>query len=134
MAMRFSIVKIAILAVCSLVLLAVVFVVGLFVGGRRAIAHLNVQMNGTQAMLAFNRISSEKRLHNLLSNGCADIALAQVRVYEDQDEQLLAEFLRGPLPSWTIKYINQGDPHLIAELSKIKVKSSNTWTVPDCRK
>lgn len=70
----------------------------------------------------------------LLSNGCADVALAQVKIYEDQDKQLLAEFLQGTLPDWTIKYISQGNPHLIGELSKMKVKPTNTWTIPDCRK
>jgi hypothetical protein len=133
-AMRSPIVKTSVLIGCSLVVLAIVFVVGLFIGGRRAIVQLNVQMDGTQAMLAYNRISFERRLHDLLSRGCSDVALAQVKVYEDQDMQLLAGFLRGPLPTWTIKYIKQGDPHLIDELSKMKLNSTKTWTIPDCRK
>lgn len=133
-AMRSSTVKVAVMAVCSIAIVIVVFVGGLYLGGRRAIAYLNVQMDGTQAMLAFNRISSERRLQHLLSNGCANVASAQLKVDEDQDMQLLAGFVRGPLPSWTIKYIEQGDPHLMAELQKVTVKPNNTWTIPDCRK
>jgi len=134
MIMRSSLIKVSALVGCALLILALVFVLGLFLGGRRAIAKLNIQMDGTQAMLAFNRISSEQRLRYLLSSGCADVALAQVKVYEDQDKQLLAGFLQGTLPDWTIKYISQGDPSLIGELRKMKVKSANTWTIPDCRK
>lgn len=130
--MRSSVIKVSTMVGFALVVLALVFLFGLLMGRRMAAATLSVQMNGTQAMLAFNRISSERRLHYLLSNGCADIALVQVKVYEDQDKQLLAEFLQGALPDWTIRYISQGDPNLINELRGIK--RTNTWTVPDCRK
>lgn len=110
------------------------FVIGLYVGERWAIANLSVELDSTQAMLAFNRIVVERRMQSLLSRGCMDAAMKEVDIDEDQDTRLLAEFFKGKLTPWTRKYVSDRDPNLVGTLSTFKSKYGSVWEQPDCHK
>ncbi len=110
------------------------FLAGLYVGGRSAIRALGYELNGTQAMLAFNRLDDERRVQSLLGAGCIPAAQKQLDIDEDQNKALLAEFFSDrTLPAWARRYVLERDPNLAKNLATFKSKYGNVWEQPDCK-
>ncbi len=91
-------------------------------------------LNGTQAMLAFNRLDDERRVQSLLGAGCIPAAQKQLDIDEDQNKGLLAEFFSDrTLPAWARRYVLERDPNLAKNLATFKSKYGNVWEQPDCK-
>ena len=118
----------------SVVAIVIAFAVGESLGQRSMISGMSVQLDGTQAMLAFNRIDDERQLQTLLSKGCVAQAQSQLDYYEGRDTKLLSEFFKGKLDPETIKYVSDRDPKLMASLNTFKSKYGTRWDEPDCNK
>jgi len=127
-------IKAGLVALGIVIVIVASFVGGLYVGERWAIANLSVELDSTQAMLAFNRILVERRMQSLLTKGCMDAAMKEMEIDEDQDTRLLAEFFQGKLTPWTRKYVSDRDPDLVKTLSTFKSKYGDMWQQPDCQK
>jgi hypothetical protein len=111
---------------------AIAFVVGDSVGQRTMLKGMRVQLDGTQASLAFNRLLDERHWKELLEKGCVAQAAKALDVAEDKDMELLAGFIRGKLDDAAIKYISDRDPGLIEQLKLFKSKYGSTWSEEAC--
>jgi hypothetical protein len=121
------------LAVGVLVLIACAFAVGASFGQRTMLARATPELNGVQAMLAFNRIQDQRHLQSLLSQGCTDQAAAFIDYTKDKDMALLAGFLKGKIDADTLKYVSDRDPNLVEELKTFKSKYGTSWMEKACK-
>lgn len=109
------------------------FAIGERQGQRSMLAAARVDLNGVQAMLAFNRLQDERELQLMLSKGCVDQARSMIGYNEDQNMQLLAGFVKGKLNPEDVKYITDRDPKLLSSLNTFKSKYGARWEVPECK-
>lgn len=125
--------KIRYVVIGSVVAIVVAFAVGESLGQHSMIAGMSVQLDGTQAMLAFNRLDDERQLQTLLSKGCVTQAQSQLDYYEDRDTKLLSEFFKGKLDPETRKYVSDRDSKLAESLSSFRSKYGDRWDEPACK-
>lgn len=131
---RRSIIKILLIVIGYVVAAGILLVIGLYVGERWTIVALSHELDGTQAMLTFNRLIDERRVQSLLSEGCTHAAQKQIDIDEDKGTELLAEIFNDrKLPTWTRKYVSDRDPNLVSTLATFKSKYGSTWEQPDCK-
>lgn len=112
--------------------LVVVFAIGDSVGQRTMLSVVKPQLNGVQAMLAFNRLLDDRQLQSLLARGCVTQAALTVDIAKDKDMEILAEFFKGPLDPAARSYVIARDPKLIGELAAFKSKYGRKWMVGKC--
>ena len=125
--------KLPTLIVGVMVLIAGAFVVGASFGQRTMLSRATPELNGVQAMLAFNRIQDERHLQSLLSHGCTDQAADFIDYTKDKDMELLSGFMKGKIDSDTVKYVSDRDPRLIGELKNFKSKYGSSWMESPCK-
>ena len=127
-------IKISLLAIAMLVVLvAILWIgIGIGIGMRSGVRQAALELDNTQAMLAFNRLVKERQLASFLSKGCTTAAAEQVDIRIDQDMKLLSSFTKGNLSPWVIKYINDRDPTLLSKLAEFKSKYGESWKEPEC--
>ena len=114
------------------VAIAASFAAGECTGQRSMLRRASVELDGTQAMLAFNRIHDELRLSSLLSRGCIAAAARALDISQDQNKVVLADFLNGTLSPSDRKYMSDRDPNMVRDLKAFKSKYGRTWTEPAC--
>lgn len=66
--------RIVAIGVASVILLACAFLLGAALGQRAMLRRATLELNGVQAMLAFNRIQDERHVQELMSRGCTQQA------------------------------------------------------------
>jgi hypothetical protein len=93
-------IKSGLIGVVALVFIAMIFWLGIGVGVKYGSSQLAIELNSTQAMLAFNRILDERKLNLLLSKGCVTEALAKTDIAIDQDTKLIASLFKEKLSPW----------------------------------
>jgi hypothetical protein len=125
--------KLATLAAVALVLIAGAFAFGTSFGQRTMLARATLELNGVQAMLAFNRIQDERHLQSLLLHGCTDQAVDFVDYTKDKDMELLSGFLRGQIDAEARKYVTDRDANLVEELRTFKSKYGTSWMEKTCK-
>jgi len=124
--------KLGILTIVVLILIGGSFAVGSNFGQRLMLARTTPELNGVQAMLAFNRIQDERHLQSLISRGCTDQAAAFLDYSEDKDMQLLSGFLKGKIDADTLKYVHDRDSNLVDTLKTFKSKYGSSWFEKAC--
>ena len=120
-------------AVVILALMAGAFLGGTSVGQRTMLARANQNLNGVQAMLAFNRIQDEGHLQSLLSQGFTEQAAAFIDYSKSADMELLSGLLRGQISDDTRKYISDRDANLVEDLKTFKSKYGASWMEKACK-
>ena len=127
-------IRACLLGVAFLLVAGAFFLMGLHKGEWQELATSSSELDGTQAMLAYNRIDDERRLQFLLEKGCVAAAQKQIDIDQNNDTDLLVGFFKEKnLPNWTKRYIGDRDPKLLASLSTFKSKYGMRWEQPDCR-
>ena len=124
--------KLGILTIVVLILIGAAFAVGSNFGQRLMLTRTTPELNGVQAMLAFNRIQDERHLQSLISRGCTDQAVAFLDYSEDKDMQLLSGFLNGKIDAGTLKYVRDRDSNLVDTLKTFKSKYESSWFEKAC--
>src|SRR5258708_39282514 len=99
-----------------------VFWFGIVVSTRINLHQTAIEIDNTQAILAFNRLLEGRRLELLLSKGCLEAAKEKVDIRIDQDTRLLASLIKGELSPRVAKYIDDRDSHLLETLDKYTSK------------
>jgi hypothetical protein len=117
---------------CS-VAAAVFFAIGDSVGQRAMLKGMNVQLDSTQASLAFNRLLDERHWNDLLAKGCVAQAKQALDVAIDKDTELLAGFFKDGLDVAAMKYISDRDPALVEQLKTFKSKYGQSWSEDECK-
>jgi hypothetical protein len=125
--------KLVAVVVVILALMAGAFLGGTSVGQRTMLARANQNLNGVQAMLAFNRIQDEGHLQSLLSQGCTEQAAAFIDYSKNADMALLAGLLLGKIDEDTRKYISDRDATLVENLKTFKSKYGASWMEKACK-
>lgn len=125
--------KLVVLVVAVVVLLACTFALGTSFGQRAMLARTTPELNGVQAMLAFNRIQDDEHVQSLISRGCTDQVGDFIEYTKDKDMELLSGFLRGKIDSDTLKYISDRDAHMLQDLKTFKSKYGNAWLEKPCK-
>ncbi len=93
-----------------------------------------VELDKTQAMLAFNHMDRYRELESDLAKGCYSEALEKAKISKDQELALLASFLKEH-PNTTIsKYVSDRDPALVEQLKTFKSSYGSSWKEPQCKK
>jgi hypothetical protein len=126
-------IKFGLISVVALVFIAVIFWLGFGIGLRYGTSQSEIELNNTQAMLAFNRILDERKLSLLLSKGCITEALTRTDIAIDQNTKLIASFFKGKLSPWVSKYISDRDPNFLHSLDGFKSKYGDSWTETECK-
>jgi hypothetical protein len=91
------------------------------------------ELNGVQAMLAFNRIQDERHLQELISRGCSDQAVEFISYTNDKNMELLAGLTKGHIDSGTLKYLSDRDPSILRDLKTFKSKYGGSWMEKPCK-
>jgi hypothetical protein len=125
--------KLVAVAVVVLVLTAGAFIVGTSFGQRAMLARATRQLNGVQAMLAFNRIQDERHLQSLLSQGCTDQTAAFIDYAKNKDMELLSGLLKAGIDEDIRQYISDRDANLMEGLRMFKSKYGTSWMEKACR-
>ena len=115
-------------------------VVAAFVSNRALKNQLSafaVQLDKTQAMLAFNHMVMYRELERDLSKGCCAEALEKAKISKDEELMLLSSFFKQhPEPAFA-KYVVDREPSLLAELKDFKSpyfnEKSQSWAWPGCK-
>jgi hypothetical protein len=74
------------------------FAIGDSVGQRTMLSVASRQLNGVQAMLAFNHLLDGRQLKSLLAEDCIAQAASAIDIAVDKDTETLAELLLKSLP------------------------------------
>lgn len=127
-------IKSGLIGVAALFFIAMVFWLGIGVGVKYGSSQLAIELNSTQAMLAFNRILDERKLNLLLSKGCVTEALTKTDIAIDQDTKLIASLFKEKLSPWVSKYVSDRDPNFLNSLDGFKSKYGDSWTETECHK
>jgi hypothetical protein len=125
--------KWAMVVVAVLLLIGGAFAAGTSFGQRTMLARATPELNGVQAMLAFNRIQDESHLQSLLSQGCTDQAAAFLDYTKNKDMELLSGLLKGKIDADTRKYVSDRDANLVEELRTFKSKYGTSWMEKACK-
>lgn len=120
----------AVMAASAAVIIS--FAAGIYIGEKSMLPGMEIQLDGTQAMLAYNQLDDDRKVAALLSKGCISQAQSRLEFYEDRETRLLSEFFKGQLDPGTIKYVTDRDPQLVVSLSSFKSKYGARWDQPDC--
>ena len=120
-------------AIVVVVAVVISFAVGMHVGQKSMLPGMEIQLDSTQAMLAYNQLDDDRKVQLLLSKGCVTQAQSRLDFYEDRETRLLSEFFKGKLNSWAIMYITDRDPQLVTSLGTFKSKYGSRWDEPDCK-
>lgn len=115
------------------VLLACTFAVGARHGQQAMFRRATAELNGVQAMLAFNRIQDERHVRQLISQGCTDQAAEFVDYTNDQNMELLSGFVKRKIDSDTLKYLADRDPGILEELKTFKSRYGSSWMEKPCK-
>jgi hypothetical protein len=105
---------------------------GMGFGMRSSVRRVGIEIDNTQAMLAFNRVLKERKLALLLSKGCVAAAAKEIDIALDQDTKLLSSLFKGELSPWVSKYVNDRDQNFLKSLETFKSKYGDSWKEPDC--
>lgn len=122
-----------VLVLVVLVLIACAFAVGASWGQRTMLARMTPELNGVQAMLAFNRLQDERHMQSLISQGCTEGAANFLDYARDKDMELLAGFVKGNIDDGTLKYITDRDASLLGDLRAFKSKYGSSWFEKACK-
>ncbi len=104
------------------------------IGMRSNVRQVAIEIDNTQAMLAFNRLLEERKLASLLSKGCVAAAVEEIDIRMDQDTKLLSSLFKGKLSPWVMKYVDDRDPNFSKTLDNFKSKYGDSWKEPECVK
>lgn len=115
------------------VLAAIAFVAGAYVGRRSMLGEMKVQLDSVQASLAFNRLVEERAWQSLLARGCVTQAQRSLDIAVDQEMGLLADLYKAGLDPSTIKYISDRDPLLEEQLKAFKSRYGSKWLEQECK-
>jgi hypothetical protein len=108
------------------------FAIGDSVGQRTMLSVASRQLNGVQAMLAFNHLLDGRQLKSLLAEDCIAQAASAIDIAVDKDTETLAELFKGPLDPAARSYVMAREPKLAAELPAFKSKYGQKWSVGKC--
>jgi len=124
--------KVLLFGVGAVLYTATILWLGIGFGMRSNVHHVAIEIDNTQAMLAFNRLLEERKLASLLSKGCVAAASEETNIRIDQETKLLASLFKGRLSPWVSKYVDDRDPHLLKTLDNFKSKYGDSWKEPEC--
>jgi hypothetical protein len=104
---------------------------------KNQLAAFAVELDKTQAMLAFNHMDRYRELEHDLSRGCYAEALDKAKISKDQELTLLSSFLKEhPEPEFA-KYVSDREPALVGELRDFKSsyydEKNQSWAWPRCK-
>lgn len=97
-------------------------------------AGFGVELDKTQAMLAFNHMGRYRELESDLARGCYSEALEKAKVSKDQELSLLAAFFKEHPDTSINQYVSDRDPALVEQLKTFKSSYGNSWKEPQCSK
>ncbi len=132
--MMTSKIKLWLIGIGAVLYSATIFWLGIGIGMRSNLHQTAIELDNTQAMLAFNRLLEERKLELLLSKGCVTAAVEKTNIAIDQDTKLLASLFKGKLSPWITKYVDDRDPNLLKTLDTFKSKYGDSWREPECTK
>jgi hypothetical protein len=125
--------RVVALAVVVVILLVCAFLIGEKLGQRAMLRRATVELNGVQAMLAFNRVQDERHVQELMSQGCTAQAEEFIGYTNDKNMELLSGFVQGRIDSGTLKYIADRDSRILVELKTFKSRYGNAWMEKPCK-
>lgn len=91
----------AVVVLAAVILLACAFAIGMRFERRSVYRQATAELNGVQAMLAFNRLQDERHVRELLSQGCASQAAEFVDYLTDQNMGVLSDVIKRKVDSGT---------------------------------
>jgi hypothetical protein len=117
-----------------------VIAVAAFVSGRalkNQVFAFGIELDKTQATLAFNHMVRYRELEHDLSKGCYAEALEKAKISKDEELMLLSSFFKEhPEPAFA-KYVRDREPSLPGELKDFKSAyfdaQKQTWAWPRCK-
>ncbi len=115
------------------ILLACAFAVGAGFGQRTMLRRATVELNGVQAMLAFNRIQDERHVRGLISQDCRDQAVEFIDYTNDQNMEVLSDLVKKGIDADTLKYLADREPAILTELKTFKSKYGKSWMEKPCK-
>lgn len=98
---------------------------------------VGIELDKSQAILAFNHMDRYRELERDLSTGCYAAALEKARISKDQERMLLASFFKRHPESEFTKYVTDREPGLVDELRTFRSpfydEKAMSWAWPQCR-
>lgn len=125
--------QMAAVVLVAVLLLACAFAIGMRFERRTMYQQATAELNGVQAMLAFNRMQDERHVRELLSQGCATQAAELLDYLTDQDMGVLSDVIKRRIDSDTSKYLTDRDPKILVELMTFKSKYGTAWMEKPCK-
>jgi hypothetical protein len=101
---------------------------------KNQLSEFRVELDATQAMLAFNHMGTYRELESDLARGCYAEALEKAKISKEQELSLLASFLKDRPDTSITKYVSDRDPGLVEELKTFKSAYGSSWRWPKCSK
>ena len=95
---------------------------------------VGVELDKTQAMLAFNHMARYRELESDLTKGCYSEALEKAKISKDQELSLLASLFKEHPDTSFSQYVSDRDPALVEQLKTFKSAYGNSWKEPQCGK
>jgi hypothetical protein len=122
------------LAIAWLVSLVVVAGLASNAALKNQLAAFGIELDKTQAMLAFNHMDRYRELESDLSKGCYVEAIEKAKISKDQELSLLSSFFKAHPDEGFQKYVLDRDPAVAEQLKTFKSAYGDTWTWPKCSK
>ncbi len=120
-------------ALAVVILLVCAFAVGVSFAQRTMLRRATAELNGVQAMLAFNRIQDERHIRELISKGCTEQATEFIDYTNDQNMGVLSDVVKKRIDADTLKYLSDREPGILGELKTFKSKYGTSWMEKPCK-
>jgi len=101
---------------------------------KNQLAVFGVELDKSQAMLAFNHMVRYRELESDLSKSCYSEALEKAKISKDIELSVLADILKKHPDASFSQYFSDREPNLVEQLKTFKSAYGNSWKEPQCKK